>query len=122
MFNESIKEIQTVISNYFEGIFYGDVAKLASVFHPQCLLTGDINNVPYFKTVPEYLDGVKNRKSPNELGETFSMKILGIEVLGSSAIAKLHVPMLGYNYYDFITLSRIDGKWVYVNKVFTNVT
>jgi hypothetical protein len=122
MFQQDVEEIQAVITNYFEGIFYGDIKKLESAFHPQCLLFGDINGQPYLKNLPDYLEGVKNRKSPDELGENFRMKILGIEILKNMAYAKLHVPMLGYNYYDFITLSRISGKWVYINKVFTNVS
>jgi hypothetical protein len=122
MFQQDVEEIQAVITNYFEGIFYGDIEKLESAFHPQCLLFGDINGQPYLKNLPDYLEGVKNRKSPDELGENFRMKILGIEILNNMAYAKLHVPMLGYNYYDFITLSRISGKWVYINKVFTNVS
>lgn len=122
MFQQDVEEIQAVITNYFEGIFYGDIKKLESAFHPQCLLFGDINGQPYLKNLPDYLEGVKNRKSPNELGENFRMEILGIEILNDMAYAKLHVPMLGYNYYDFITLSRISGKWVYINKVFTNVS
>lgn len=122
MFQQDVEEIQAVITNYFEGIFNGDIKKLESAFHPQCLLFGDINGQPYLKNLPDYLEGVKNRKSPNELGENFRMEILGIEILNDMAYAKLHVPMLGYNYYDFITLSRISGKWVYINKVFTNVS
>jgi hypothetical protein len=122
MFQQDVEEIQAVVTNYFEGIFYGDIKKLESAFHPQCLLFGDMNGQPYLKNLPDYLEGVKNRKSPNELGENFRMNILGIEILNNMAYAKLHVPMLGYNYYDFITLSRISGKWVYINKVFTNVS
>ena len=76
---------------------------------------------PYFKNLGEYLEGVKNRKCPKELGETFNMKVLSIEILGNNAIAKLHLPMLGFNYYDLMSLSNIDSKWVIVNKLFTNV-
>jgi hypothetical protein len=31
------------------------------------------------------------------------------------------LPMLGYNYYDFLSLSKISGRWQIVNKLFTNV-
>lgn len=121
MFEQDVKQIQAAITRYFEGIFYGDVEKLASVFHPQCLLFGDINGQPYFKTLQDYLEGVKNRKCPQELGETFRMKILGIDILNSIAYIKLHVPMLGYNYYDYISMHRINGQWQIVHKMFTNL-
>jgi len=121
MFEQDVKEIQAVIINYFEGIFYGDIDKLESAFLPQCLLIGDINRQPYFKNLQEYLSGVRSRKSPDELGEEFRMKILGIESVNDIAYAKLHLQMLGFNYYDYVSLSRIDGRWLIVNKIFTNV-
>ncbi|TWI85808.1 putative lumazine-binding protein [Lacibacter cauensis] len=121
MFQQDIQQIQSVITNYFEGIYYGDIDKLSSAFHPQCLLIGDINGQPYFKSLEEYLHGVKNRKSPCDSGEQFQMKILGIEAVNDIASAKLHLPMLGYNYYDYMSLSRIEGQWKIVNKIFTNV-
>ena len=49
------------------------------------------------------------------------MKIIGIEVLGKIAIAKLHVPILGYNYYDYLSLNKIEEKWTIVGKVFTHI-
>lgn len=121
MYTQETTEIQSLIDDYFKGIFYGDVVKLRLAFHPQCLLLGDINGLPYFKNVDEYIEGVRNRKSPHEQGENFRMEILGIEILGNNAIAKLHLPMLGYNYYDFLSLSKISGRWQIVNKLFTNV-
>lgn len=121
MYTKETTEIQSLIDDYFKGIFHGDVEKLRLTFHPQCLLFGDINGQPYFKNVDEYLEGVRNRKSPHEQGENFKMEILGIEILGNNAFAKLHLPMLGYNYYDFLSLSKISGRWQIVNKLFTNV-
>ncbi len=121
MYTKETTEIQSLIDDYFKGIFHGDIGKLRLAFHPQSLLFGDINGQPYFKNVDEYIEGVKNRKSPHEQGESFSMEILGIEILGNNAIAKLHLPMLGYNYYDFLSLSKISGRWQIVNKLFTNV-
>lgn len=120
-FDESMVEIKVIIQFYFDGIYYGDLNKLTSAFHPQCLLTGDINGKPYFKNLTDYLEGVKNRKSPSALGEPFQMKILSVEIQNEIAVVKLHVPMLGYNYYDYISLCRIEGQWKMVHKVFTHV-
>ncbi len=121
MYKESIKEIESVITNYFEGIFNGDVAKLKACFHENVSINGDIKGVEYLKSVKEYLDGVENRQSPKELNESFQMKIIGIDIIGKIAMAKLHVPMLGYNYYDYLSLAKIDSNWKIVNKIFTHI-
>jgi len=121
MYDRYSNEIKTTISNYFQGIYNGDTEKLERVFHPQTLLYGDIKGVPYFKNVADYIDGIKNRKSPKDLGEDFSMKINSIEIIGSNAVVKAHLPMLGFNYYDFLSLNKINGGWKIVNKLFTHV-
>ncbi len=120
-YSDNAAAITAVLSNYFNGIFNGDVALLRSVFHSQALVAGDVNGQPYFKNVDQYLEGVKNRKSPFELNETFRMEILSIEIINSIAIAKARLPMFEFNYYDLLSLSKKNEKWVIMNKLLTNV-
>lgn len=121
MVNIELKEVEQLIQVYFEGIYTRDVTKLESVFHHQGLLFGDIKGESYFKTALDYIDGVKSRKSPKELGEHFAMKIESIQLLGDHAVVKAHLPMLGFNYYDFLALSKVNGHWKIVNKLFSHV-
>jgi hypothetical protein len=122
MEKETIKQIAGVLEDYFQGIYSGDVQLLKYVFHVRCTLFGEIKNATYLKSFDEYLDVVKNRKSPKELGETFRMNIVSIEVLGNIAYAKAHVPMFEFNYYDYLSLLKNDqGCWQIVNKLFTHV-
>jgi hypothetical protein len=122
MYKETAEKIEEVIAQYFGGIYRGDILKLQAIFDDNAIIYGDMNNkVPYCKPVYEYLEGVKARKSPSELGEAFAMKIISIEILGRVAMVKAHVPMLGYNYYDFLSLTTIEGNWKIVNKLFAHV-
>ena len=121
MYNSNIQELQNVIRNYFEGIFYGDVDKLESCFTNNAIIYGDIHSVPYEKNIGEYLEGVKNRQSPSDLKEAFKMETVGVDIMGNVAMVKLHVPMLGFNYYDYLSLTKIDENWKIVNKIFTHV-
>lgn len=120
-YNEKQADIHATIQDYFDGIFHGDILKLRRTFADTAFLYGDINGVAYKKSVEEYLDGVKSRKSPKALGEVFKMDILSLEILGQVAVAKVHVPMLGYNYYDYLSFSLTDNTWKIVSKVFTHV-
>lgn len=116
-----ITAIQKLIDNYFEGIYYGKIDKLESVFHKKSLLFGDIKGQPYLKSVAEYLESVGNRESPHQKGERFEMKTISIEIRNHIAFLKLEVPMLGYNYCDYISLIKNDGQWQISNKLFTHV-
>lgn len=120
-FNKNIVLITALLNHYFEGIHNGDVKLLKSVFHEKALIVGDVNGNPYFKTVGEYLEGVGSRKSPKELGESFRMEIISVEVINKTAVAKARVPIFDFNYYDQLSLAIVDGKWVIVNKLLTNV-
>lgn len=121
MYNDKAAAITKVITNYLDGIYYGDVKKLKKCFTEEAHLYGDVKGTEYLKPVNEYLAGVKNRQSPSELNENNKMKIIGLDILGDVATAKLHVPMFDFNYYDFLSLSLIAGEWKIVNKLFTHV-
>ena len=121
MYKDKTAQISNVVSRYFEGIYTGNVDQLTSSFHSNAFLYGDVKGKPYLKSLEDYLDSVQHRKSPAELGEENHMKIISLEILGDVAIAKLHVPMLGYNYYDFLSLAVVKGEWKIVNKIFSHV-
>jgi len=120
-FGTEANAIQAVIADYFGGIFHGDVERLRRAFHPSASLHGDVNGQPYFRPLEDYLEAVRNRKSPHDLGETFRMCIISLECLNGIAVVRLHCPMLGMNYYDYLALNKIEGQWLIVNKLFTHV-
>lgn len=121
MYQDNSQAIESLISKYFKGILYGNTSSLETCFSINANIYGDINSSEYFKNVKEYIETVKIRKSPNDLGETLKMSIIGIDILGKITMVKLHVPMLGFNYYDYLSLFKINGEWKIVNKLFTNV-
>lgn len=118
-----IQAITDAIENYyFKGIYEGDEILLGSVFQPGTFLFGDIKGQPYFKTVDLYLDGVKNRQSPKDSGKPFKGEILHISVVNSIAVAELNVKMYDFNYRDFLSFHKINGRWLIVNKMLTDTS
>jgi quinol monooxygenase YgiN len=120
---ESTEAISQVLeSRYFKGIYEGDVALLSTVYHPGTLLFGDVKGQPYAKDLPQYLDGVKNRKSPKDSGKPFKGEILSIKVVNSIAIAEVRVTMYDFVYQEFLSFHKIDGKWFLVNKMISDTS
>ena len=107
--------------NYFEGIYQGNVDLLKQIFHPGTLVFGDINGVPYAKTLQQYLDGVASRQSPKDSGKPFKGEIISIKIVNSIAIAEIKVKMYDFYYYDLLSFHQIDGHWLIVNKMLTNL-
>ncbi|MBE4948424.1 nuclear transport factor 2 family protein [Chryseobacterium culicis] len=115
-------EIRNVIENYyFKGIYEGNTELLKKAFFKEALLFGDVSGVPYFKTVQQYIEGVGSRVSPEKSGKLFHAEIISLEVINSIAMVKLNVKMYNFNYYNFITFNKIEGKWMIVNKTLTHL-
>ena len=112
---------QALENIYFKGIYEGDVNLLGQVYHPGTLLFGDVKGQPYAKTLEQYLDGVAHRQSPKDSGKPFKGDILAIDVINSIAIAKVHVKMYEFNYDELLSFHKIDGKWLIVNKMISDV-
>ena len=106
---------------YFKGIYEGDVNLLGSTFYSGTLLFGDAAGKPYFKTLPQYLEGVRNRQSPKDSGKPFKGEIVSIEIINSIAMAKVRVKMYEFNYFELLSFHKLDGKWVIVNKMIADV-
>lgn len=120
---EDVLAITDAVENYyFKGIYEGDVILLGSIFNPGTLVYGDVKGQPYFKTVDVYLDGVKNRQSPKDSGKPFKGEILNIKVVNSIAIAEINVKMYDFNYRDFLSFHKINGKWLIVNKMLSDIS
>lgn len=106
---------------YFKGIYEGDIELLGMAFHSGAQLYGDIKGQPYAKTLAEYLDAVQNRQSVRDSGKPFKGNIISIDIVNSIAVAKLHVKMYDFNYDEFLAFHKINGRWVIVTKMLTDV-
>lgn len=113
--------ILALLQRYFAGVYHGDITALRDVFDPRAQLFGEVRGQPYHKTLEDYLSLVAGRRSPASLGERLRMRVLSLDVEGPVANARTHSPMLGYNYHDWLALSRASGCWLIVNKLFTHV-
>jgi hypothetical protein len=107
---------------YFNGIYEGNIDQLKQIYYTGTLLFGDVKGQPYAKTLEQYLGGVKNRQSPKDLGKPFKGEVLSVSVVNSIAIAKVRVKMYDFNYYEFLSFHKLDGKWLIVNKMITDIS
>ena len=106
---------------YFKGIYEGNLDLLRQVFNTGTLLFGDVKGQPYAKTLDQYLDGVRNRQSPKDSGKPFKGEIVSLKVINSIAIAEVKVKMYDFNYHEFLSFHKLDGRWLIVNKMISDV-
>ena len=118
---DSLAISQSLEDYYFKGIYEGNVATLGNIFNPGTLLFGDVKGQPYAKTLDQYLDGVAHRQSPKDSGKPFKGDIIAIKVVQSIGVAEVKVKMYEFNYHEFLSFHKIDGKWLIVNKMISDV-
>jgi hypothetical protein len=107
--------------DYFKGIYEGNLDLLNQVYYSDTLLFGDVKGQPYAKTLDQYLDGVKNRQSPKDSGKPFKGEILSIKLVNTIAIAEVTVKMYDFNYHEYLSFHKLDGRWLIVNKMISDV-
>ena len=112
---------QALESYYFKGIYEGNVSTLGNIFNPGTLLFGDVKGQPYAKTLDQYLDGVAHRQSPKDSGKPFKGDIISIKIIQSIGIAEVKVKMYEFNYHEFLSFHKIDGRWLIVNKMISDI-
>lgn len=113
---------QVLEEYYFMGSYEGDLNKLKLIFQPNTSLFGDVKGQPYAKTLDEWLELVANRQSPKDSGKPFKGDILSIKVVNSVAIAEVRVKAYDMLYHDFLSMHRIDGNWLIVNKIMSGIS
>jgi hypothetical protein len=121
METDSLAISQALENYYFKGIYTGDLALLHRIYYPGTLLFGDVKGQPYAKTLDQYLDGVAHRQSPKDSGKQFKGEILSVRVVNSIAVAEVKVKMYEFLYHEFLSFHKIDGTWLIVNKMISDV-
>jgi hypothetical protein len=71
-----------------------------------------------FNSLEEFLGFVKGTPAPADSGEAYDMKIVSIDQTGDEAMAKVADLYLGFRFTDYLSLLKVDGNWVIVNKTF----
>ena len=119
---QDVPAITSILEDYyFKGIYEGNVDLLNQVYYPGTLLFGDVKAQPYAKTLDQYLDGVKNRQSPKDSGKPFKGEIISVKVVNTIAIAEVKVKMYDFNYHEYLSFHKLDGRWLIVNKMISDV-
>jgi len=108
--------ITGIVHKYFDGLYYGDVAMLRSIFHADAWLKAP----GIRRSVKEWLTNVANRPIPKEQGKAYQFKLLSLDIVQDQAMVKIQCPLFDFNYIDFLGLLKENGRWLVVNKMYTD--
>lgn len=112
-------EIAAVVESYFRGTYEGDAALLKQIFHPNVRITGSFNGEYCDWSLDEFLARVTAKPTALEKNEKYDKNIVSIDCTNHAAMVKARVGVGNLNFTDYITLLKIQDKWVIRSKSFT---
>jgi len=116
--DQEIKAISELAQKYFDALYLGKADWFAEIFHPDAALFCNTDGDFVHMTVGQYLELVRGRTSPGDLGETREDEILSI-IVGSptTAVLRTREVFLPKRFTDELTLMKFDGAWKIVAKI-----
>ena len=111
--------IRQTVQYYFDGGKNRDSLTLRKAFHPEARMLfareGKLVVVP----IGEYITRVGSESlRPGEVDST-ERKVVSVDVVGDAAVAKLELKRPNAVLIDYMSLLKVDGRWLIVNKIFT---
>lgn len=111
--------IRQTVQYYFDGGKNRDSLALRKAFHPEARMLfakdGRLEMVP----IGEYIERVAgSRPKPGEVDRT-RRRVASVDVAGDAAVAKLELQRPDMLITDYMSLLKVDGRWVIVSKIFS---
>jgi hypothetical protein len=117
-----IADIEAAIGHYFDGLYEGNVEKLARVFNAKASLFIESEGALTALPVPEWFHRVANRPAPAASNAKRDDRLLMIDRTGPvTALAKVTCVMDPVVYVDYLSLIKVEGRWQIVAKAYCKV-
>ena len=111
--------IRQTVQYYFDGGKHRDSLTLRKAFHPEARMLFARDGKLVVVPIGEYITRVgSERLRPGEVDST-ERKVVSVDVVGDAAVAKIELGRPDALLTDYMSLLKVDGRWLIVNKIFT---
>ena len=118
-----LNDLEQALQTYFDGLYEGDTAKLASVFHDVAHLFSVTDGKLADMSRERWFDLVRSRKSAQS--QDLSRRDWVVQIDRSSpttAFAKVHCQIPPRYFTDYLTFVKLAEGWRIVSKTFHTET
>ena len=105
--------IRETIDHYSNGMKSADVASLKNAFHELAILCGYIGD----ELIAAPIQGLYDWVESNSVPEGYTCTVLGIEITGRVATAKVRETDLHGDVIDHFHLLKVGDRWWIVSKI-----
>ncbi len=108
--------VRAAIEHYFQGQATGQGEHFRKVFHPDSKLFFIRDGKVTQWTAEEYISRAGGKPAPDEARR--KRRIDSVDIAGDAAFVKLTLDYPTVVFTDYMSMLKIDGKWMIVNKTF----
>lgn len=108
--------VRQALTYYIRGHATGIADTMAQAFHPDAELKFIRNGTYARRPVAEYLAGFNGSPAADEARRV--RRVVSIDIVGTSASAKLELDYPNALITDYMQLLKINGEWKIVHKIF----
>ena len=117
--SEDKNKISEAIQLYFDSMYESSEEKVRQVFHKDAKITDYMKGSLMEQSVDSFAKFVASQTpSAAKKNEEKLLETLSLEVVGSTAVARVRDGYLGMVFQDTLSFLKIDDDWVIYNKLF----
>jgi len=117
--SEDKNKISDAIQLYFDSMYESSEEKVRQVFHKDAKITGYMQGSLMEQSIDSFAKFVASQTpSAAEKNEEKLLETLSLEVVGSTAVARVRDGYLGMVFQDTLSFLKIGDDWVIYNKLF----
>ena len=117
--SEDKNKISEAIQLYFDSMYESSEEKVRQVFHKDAKITGYMQGSLMEQSVDSFAKFVASQTpSAAEKNEEKLLETLSLEVVGSTAVARVRDGYIGMIFQDTLSFLKIGDDWVIYNKLF----
>lgn len=111
------QSVQAVVHLYVDGMTFAHEGALRKAFHPKASIIGNHRGNIEWLTLEAFIAAVASEGSAPP-GTQPLIQIETLDVTGDAATVKVVDEMSGVRFSDYLSLLKIDGRWMIVNKLY----
>lgn len=109
--------VQAVVHLYVDGMTFAHEGALRKAFHPKAHIIGNYQGVVEWLTLDEFIAAIASEgAAPADTKPLIQIETL--DVTGDAATVKVVDEFAGMRFSDYLSLLKIGGRWMIVNKIY----
>lgn len=109
--------IHQVVRNYIEGMVFADEPLLRQAFHPSCRIIGHYHKELEWLSLDDFIAAI-NSDGPAAYDATPFWQVISVDITGDAAVVKVIDDYVGMRFTDYLSLLKVDDRWVIINKLY----